>query len=219
MSVVEFGHSEHSFDHSRSKSRQLAGNAALNVVVELESNPHASTAVTCIPRTRSKVSHKTGFKSSSTAIGSRTGGKDVANAPGTPKTASVGNAFLSYSPVRKLSSTSCLRRMHLSRSDAAAFFPEGKETIEFIFATDTRRCVTPELFKFELAVSLQDGQGRRWPVVLECLRSAGQRHVRLNKEWAEVCRATGLSVGTSIPLVRLEQASSSRDALVTELLV
>jgi len=166
---------------------------------------------------RVQASPKTRFKSIPRAIDSRTGEKAISNA--IPKAASVGSAILSYSSVRKLSSTTNLRRIHLSRDDAAAFFPESKETMEFIFATDMTRCVSPEQFKVELSVSLQDGQGRRWPVVLECLRSAGQRHVRLNKGWAEVCRATGLSVGKSIRLARLEQASSSSDAHDTVSLV
>jgi len=219
MSVAEFGYSEHSLNSSRRKFRQLAGNAAPSVVSGVMSHSNESTTDSGIPRTRSKASPKTRFQSIPRAIGSRAGEKAIANAPGIPKAASVGSAILSYSSVRKLSSTTYLRRIHLSRDDAAAFFPESKETMEFIFATDMTRCVSPEQFKVELSVSLQDGQGRRWPVVLECLRSAGQRHVRLNKGWAEVCRATGLSVGKSIRLARLEQASSSSDAHVTVSLV
>ena len=143
--------------------------------------------------------------------------KAVADPCGTPKAASVGSVILSYSSVRKVSSTTYLRRMHLSRDDAAAFFPESKEAMEFIFATDMTRRVSPEHFKVEISASLQDGEGRRLPVVLECLRSAGQRHVRLNKGWAEVCRANGISVGMRIRLALWEQAAD--DALVTVTIV
>jgi len=109
--------------------------------------------------------------------------------------------------------------MHLSRNDATALYPECKETVEFIFATDTTRCVSPEQFKVQISVSLHDGEGRRWPVVLECLRSAGQRHVRLNKGWSEMCRANAIYVGKRIRLARWEQTSSSSDAIVTVTIV
>jgi len=196
--------------HLRSKSRFLAADAAPNVVVDVESPSHASPVDSDIPWTRSTASPETGVKSSS-----RTNRKTaVVDATGTPST-SVGNAILSYSSVCKLSSTTYLRRMHLSRKDAIAFFPESKETIEFIFATDMTRCASSEQFKVEISVSLQDGEGRRWPVVLECLRSAGQRHLRLNKGWSEMCRVNGICVGKRIRLARWEQTSSSNDPFVT----
>ena len=201
--------------YSRSKSRLLAGNPAPCVVNGMESPFRALMDDSDIPwaTTRSKASPETGVETTS-----RTNRKKaVANPPGTPKAADVGNTILSYSTVRKVSSTTSLRRMHLSRDDAAAFFPESKETMEFIFATDMTRCVSPPQFKIEISVSLYDGEGRRWPVVLECLRSAGQRHVRLNKGWAEVCSANGISVGKRIRLALWEQASS--DALVTVTIV
>jgi len=197
--------------HLRGKSRFLAGDAAPNVVVEVASPSHASPADSDIPWTRSTASPETGVKSSS-----RTNRKTaVVDATGNPSAASVGNVILAYSSVCKLSSTTYLRRMHLSRKDAVAFVPESKETIEFIFATDMTRCASSEQFKVEIPISLQDGEGRRWPVVLECLRSAGQRHLRLNKGWSEMCRVNGISVGERIRLARWEQASSSNGAFVT----
>jgi len=197
--------------YSRSKSGHLAGNAVPSVVVGVESNSCASTAVSGISRTHFTASPETGFET----ISKTNRKEDVADAPGSHKAASVSNAIISYSSVRKLSSTTYLRRMHLSREDAVAFFPESKETMELIFATDMTRCISPEHFKVKIHVSLYDSEGKRWPVVLECLRSAGQRHVRLNKGWAEACRAIGLSVGKRIRLARWEQASSSKDAFVT----
>lgn len=204
-----------SCSHSRSKSRLLAGDPAPGVFNEMESPSRALMDDSDIPwmTTRSTASPETGAETTSTTNRK----KAVAAPPGTPKAASVGNAILSYSSVRKVSSTTYLRRMHLSRDDAAAFFPESKETMEFIFATDMTRSFSPEQLKVQISVSLHDGEGRRWPVVLECLRSAGQRHVRLNKGWAELCSANGISVGKRIRLALWEQASS--DALVTVTIV
>jgi len=196
--------------HSRSKSRLLAGDPAPGVVNGIESPFHALMDDRNIPWTTtcSTASPETGVETTS-----RTNRKkSVAESLGTQK-ASVGNVILSYSTVRKVSSPTYCRRMHLSRGDAAAFFPESKEMMEVIFATDMTRCASPEQLKVEISVSLHDGEGRRWPVVLECLRSAGQRHVRLNKGWAEVCSANGISVGMRIRLALWKRASS--DALVT----
>jgi hypothetical protein len=205
--------------HARSKSGLFPGDAALSVIVGVESSSCVSTSELHVPLTRSKASPQTGVKSSSRANGAGNGEKAVADAPGTPEAAFVGNAILSLSYFRKLSSTTYLRRMHLSRNDATALFPECKETVEFIFATDTTRCVSPEQFKVQISVSLHDGEGRRWPVVLECLRSAGQRHVRLNKGWSEMSRANAIYVGKRIRLARWEQTSSSSDAIVTVTIV
>jgi hypothetical protein len=122
------------------------------------------------------------------------------------------NGALVHSSIRKLTNSTYLRRMHLSMNDAAALFPETKKTMEDVFVTGT----SPGHFKAGISISLHDGNGRRWPVVLECLRTAGQRHVRFNKGWAEMCRATGLSIGKCVRLARWDQGSSSSlDALVT----
>jgi hypothetical protein len=199
--------------HSRSNSRLLEGYPTPGVVNGMEPPSRALLEHSDIPwtTTRSTASPETGGGTSSRTKRK----KAVADPRGTAKAVSVGNAIISYSTVRKVSSTTYLRRMHLSRDDAVAFFPESKETLELIFATDLTRCVSPEQFKVEISVSLHDGEGRRWPVVLECLRSAGQRHVRLNKGWSEMCRANGISVGKRIRLALWEQASGDALATVT----
>lgn len=205
--------------HSRSSSRLLAVDAAPSADVGMESSSHASTADCRRPRTRFKASPEIGAKSTSRAVGFRTREKAVAVAPGTPRDASAGNTILSFSSVRKISSTTYLRRLQLSRGEAAALFPASKEMMEFIFATDTTRCASPEQLKVETCVSLQDGEGRLWPAVLECLRSGGQRHVRLNKGWSEMCRANGISVGKRIRLALWEQVSSSSGTLVRKTVI
>lgn len=194
---------------STSHSRQLADDAAPSVVAEEESPCHTSTNSN--PRKRYTASSELGVKSNPETNRE----KAAADAPGTSNALSVGNAVLAYSSVRKLSSTTSFRRMHLSRDDAVALFPEIKNTMDFVFITDTKRCQSPEYFKVDIAVSLQDEEGRHWPIMLECLRSAGQRHVRLNKGWAEMSRAIGISVGKRIRLARWEHPSSSNDALIT----
>jgi hypothetical protein len=85
--------------------------------------------------------------------------------------------------------------MHLSRDDAVALFPEIEKTMESAFATDVQRNVSPGHFKAGVDVSLQDGRGRHWPILLEFVRTAGQRHVRLNKGWVQMCSANGFPVG------------------------
>lgn len=125
------------------------------------------------------------------------------------------NKTLAFSSVRALSNTTYFRRMHLCKDDAVALFPEMKKTIELVFSSDAKRYTSPGHFKAGIPVSLQDGQGRRWPVVLECHRTAGQRHVRLNKGWVQMCIANGFVVGKRVRLARWEQVSSSKKALVT----
>ena len=143
------------------------------------------------------------------------GHKTGTAAPTTPDDVSIVDVTLAYSSVRLLSNTTYLRRMHLSREDAIALFPEIKKTIESAFKTGVKRHASSGRFKTGIDVSLQDKQGRHWPVVLEVLRTAGQRHVRLNKGWAEMSIANGLAVGKCIRFARWEQASPSKEALVT----
>ena len=128
---------------------------------------------------------------------------------------SIVDAILAHSSIRALSNTTYLRRMHLSRDDAVALFPEIRETMEAVFATGVKRHASQGLFKTGIDVSLQDENGRRYPVVLEVVRTAGQRHVRLNEGWAQMCIANGLAVGTCVRLARWEQAYSSKESLVT----
>ena len=59
-------------------------------------------------------------------------------------------------------------------------------------------------------------RARCWPVLLECVRTAGQRHVYFNKGWAELCSANGLFIGKSAQLARWKEGvSPSHVALVT----
>ena len=57
-------------------------------------------------------------------------------------------------------------------------------------------------FKKGTCVYMHATKGRRWPIVLEYSRTAGQRHVRFNRGWAEVCSANAPSIGKSVRLDR-----------------
>lgn len=127
--------------------------------------------------------------------------------------------ILSHSAFRDLTNTTYLRKVSLSREDAIRLFPEFKSSVDYVFDTDTSRHAPSGNFKVETSVDIQDARGERWTVVLECLRGAGQRHIRLNRGWAEMCRANDLSVGGRFRLDRWVQSSSpspkSQDAVVT----
>lgn len=124
--------------------------------------------------------------------------------------------IISHSSVRKVTNTTYLRRMHLSRDDAVGLFPELKNVTEFVFMTNKTRSESSAFLKRSTCVCIHDVEGRRWPVVVECLRTAGQRHVRFNKGWAEMCSANGISIGKCILLARRKLASSSLgDSVVT----
>jgi hypothetical protein len=125
----------------------------------------------------------------------------------------VEKGTLSYSSVRKLTNTTYLRRINLSREDAVKLFPKIKSSVEFVCASDAQQRDPSRHFKIGIVVNIRDAEGRRWPVVLECLRAAGQRHVRLNKGWAAMCRGNGVSVGKCIRLDLWVQ--DSPDTLVT----
>ena len=114
-----------------------------------------------------------------------------------------------HSSVRKLTNSTYLRRMHLSKKDALGLFPEVNCSLEFIFRTNVTRRESSTPMKKGLLVYIHDIKGRRWPVVVECLRTAGQRHVRFNKGWAEVCSANRISVGMCVRLARWKEESSS----------
>ena len=107
----------------------------------------------------------------------------------------------------------------MSREDALGLFPEAKHSLGLVFKPRTKRRASSRNIMIGTSVRIRDPQGRCWPVVLECLRTAGQRHVRLNKGWAEMCVANGLSVGVIIRLARWKNAPSSssmtRDAHIT----
>ena len=122
-----------------------------------------------------------------------------------------------YSSYRTLTSSAYVRRLQLSRCDAAGLFPEVRKTMDHVFAkTSKKRGTASEYFKAGIDVYVQDAHGRRWPVVLEMLRTARQRHVRLSRGWTEVCRANGICVSTSVRFDRWEGGcSSSHEPLVT----
>lgn len=113
-----------------------------------------------------------------------------------------------YSSVRKLTNTTYLRRINLSREDAINIFPEIKSSVEFLYPSEAQQRNPSRHFKMGITVNIRDAEGRRWPVVIECVRAAGQRHVRLNKGWAAMCRGNGVSVGKCIRLARGEHGSS-----------
>jgi len=113
-----------------------------------------------------------------------------------------------YSSVRTITNATYLRRMHLSREDAVRLFPEVKSTLDLVNSTKMSRRESLAPFKKGRCVHVHDIEGRRWPVLIECLRTAGQRHVRLNKGWAEMCSANGLSIGRSVRLARWKEILS-----------
>ena len=121
-----------------------------------------------------------------------------------------------HSSVRKITNPTYLRRMNLSRDDAAGLFPEFESILTSVFMKSmSRREYWPPMKK-GACVYIHDAEGRRWPVALECLRTAGQRHVRFNKGWAEMCSANGVSLGKCFRLARWRQeSSSSHSAIVT----
>lgn len=110
----------------------------------------------------------------------------------------------SYSTVCKLSNTTYLRRINLRKDDAVRLFPDIYETLESAFAK--RQNDAPcDFFKKSAKVFIQDSVGRRWPVVLECSRTSGQRHIRLSSGWEDLCRANELCVGKRLRLQRRGQ--------------
>jgi len=166
------------------------------------------------PRTRQIKS-----STKSLVISSLTSGKDkAADASCCPKASAVHRVIL-YGCVRTLTNTTYVRRMHMSREDALGLFPEAKHSLGLVFKPRTKRRASSRNIMIGTSVRIRDPQGRCWPVVLECLRTAGQRHVRLNKGWAEMCVANGLSVGVIIRLARWKNAPSSssmtQDAHIT----
>jgi len=126
---------------------------------------------------------------------------------------------LSYSCVRKITNTTYLRRIHLSKEDAIGLFPEIQENMEYTFSRRHRDTSAP--FKLSTSFSIQDREGRRWPISLECVRTAGQRHTRISKGWSALCSANRFSVGRCLRFARWEHKSSSspKDALITVSLV
>lgn len=143
------------------------------------------------------------------------------SASGTPKETSVDGdkakssdavaRTLAHSCFRTLTNTTYLRRMHMGKEDAIGLFPKVRKTIEHTFAADTKQSISLGPIKIATSVFLQDGKGRRWPVVLECLRTAGQRHIRINRGWGAVCVANRLTVGKCIRLERWEKLAQGEE--------
>lgn len=120
---------------------------------------------------------------------------------------------LAHASDRKLTNTTYLRRMHMSKEDAMELFPRVHETIEHVFEKER---VSLGSMKIATNVVIQDDKGRRWPIVLECLRTAGQRHVRINKGWAALCSANSLSVGKCVRFERwVEVSRAGKEDIVT----
>jgi len=193
----------------KSHERPFVADASMSLVTGEKSLSQKSTAERSIPFMCFEASPETNVKPTRRSKPEMT----VALPPGTPKNDYVGKVILASASICKLSSTTSLRRLHLSRDDAVGLFPEIKKTMDFIYVTDTKKHTAQ--FKVDMSVSLQDEEGRHWSVVMECLRSAGQRHTRLNKGWSAMCRANKISVGNRIRLARWEQVSSSSAAVVT----
>jgi hypothetical protein len=106
--------------------------------------------------------------------------------------------------------------MNLSRDDTTGLFPEFESILNSVFMKSMSRREYLPPTKKGACVYIHDAEGRRWPVALECLRTAGQRHVRFNKGWAEMCSANGVSLGKCFRLARWRQgSSSSHSAIVT----
>ena len=104
----------------------------------------------------------------------------------------------------------------MSKNDAVGLFPASRQTIEHFFSTEAKRRDTLGTIKISTTLFVQDNKRRRWPIVLECLRTAGQRHVRLNKGWAAMCIANDLSVGKRVLFERWELGSNKQgDSVVT----
>ena len=143
--------------------------------------------------------------------------RNIGHAPVRGK--STAQMIISFSCVRSLTNPTYLRRLNLSRKDAINLFPQAQSTMNSAFAKNARPCESPRKFwKSSTSVGIQDPEGRLWPVVLVCLRTASQRHVKLTRGWAETCSANGFCVGMIVRLDRWEEAppsEPSREALVT----
>ena len=197
-----------------SPSIDTAAATSPSVVTTADASPSPPTANGCgIAKARPSGSSTETFVDSSS----------FAEKPGTAVDAprALEEIFLStiilHSSVRKITNATYLRRMHLSRDDAAGLFPEFESILNIVFTMKgtSRREYSPPIKK-GTCVYIQDVEERRWPVVLECLRTAGQRHVRFNKGWAEMCSANGVSIGKCFRLARWKQGpSSSQSAIVT----
>lgn len=128
----------------------------------------------------------------------------------------VSERVMSYSVFRKLTNTTYLRRMHLRPEDAVGLFPEVQKSVDSFFeAVANWNDSSARHFKGGTTVCIHDLDGRQWLVLLEWFFTSGQRHVSLNKGWAEMCGANGISVGKRFRLDRWVKVQSSEDALVT----
>ena len=127
--------------------------------------------------------------------------------------------IISHTSVRRLSNATYLRRLNLSREDALHLFPRAWKTLDPASAKESRQIDSSsrKVCKRICTLGIQCPEGKQWHVILECLFTSGQRHVRLTKGWDEMCSANGVSVGNILRFDRWEQASpaSSQEAIVT----
>ena len=201
-SISSFAELDHGCHISRSNLVDTASKASTRVVTR---SPHQAPTGGCdIIRARPSGSNETCTDSSPVADNDGTEADDSC----APEAFRFRGKLLHVS-VRKLTNATYLRRMHLSREDAAELFPDVKSALELVYKTKMTRRESLAPFKKGTCVYIHDIEGRRWPVVLECLRTAGQRHVRFNKGWAEVCSANRISVGMCVRLARWKEESSS----------
>ena len=213
-SILSYRDDYHECPESYSKVFDTAAATSPSVVTTADASPSPPTANGCgISKARPSGSSTETFVDSSS----------FAEKPGTAVDASRAleeiclSTIILHSSVRKITNATYLRRMHLSRDDAAGLFPEFESILNIVFTMKgtSRREYSPPIKK-GTCVYIQDVEGRRWPVVLECLRTAGQRHVRFNKGWSEMCSANGISIGKCFRLARWKQGpSSSHSAIVT----
>lgn len=95
------------------------------------------------------------------------------------------------------------------------FIPGSPASSGVVFQIDRKQRDEPWPFKRSVPTCSHENKGRQLPLVLECLLTAGQRHIRLTKGWAEMCAAKVYSVAKTVRLVRWEQECSLRGTRVT----
>jgi len=206
---------EDSLGDQKSLPNASAANSALKVKGEDNCLPSSSqSAESDIPWAQPGVDSAEPSVNFDRASGKTLTERRKKNASRAVPAAIATHGILSYSSLRELTNTTYLRRINLRMQDAACLFPEAQKTMDLVFLARKMRFKALANFRESVPVCMQDVHGKKWVVELECVRSAGQRHVRFTKGWAEMCIALGLSVGKRFRFDRWVQASSA-DALVT----
>ena len=116
-----------------------------------------------------------------------------------------------FSSERTLSNKTYLRRLHIKFKDAQRLFscaPEMQQSSLFDQEMGAARYL-PDKTVVRTEVSLLDALGRYWPVQYECVLHGGQRHSRLKRGWAKLCRANSFSTGDKIQF----RTFTTRDSL------